>query len=146
MSRVTCDTNRSPSRTATRTTPTLGRPVGHAQDDQAITSKSSDSRRVLSLQPRGLTEAIQAARARVRTGGFNRDYALRAGIEDTIRRATHTTGLRRARYRGLAKIRLDHAASATALSLIRVAAWGNGHPLDRANHSHLARLQLSLAA
>ncbi|MGW4517975.1 hypothetical protein ACWEO4_39900, partial [Streptomyces sp. NPDC004393] len=33
---------------ATRTTPTLGRPVGHAQDDQAITSKSSDSRRVLS--------------------------------------------------------------------------------------------------
>ncbi|MGW4518735.1 hypothetical protein ACWEO4_44165, partial [Streptomyces sp. NPDC004393] len=33
----------------TRTTPTLGRPVGHAQDDQAITSKSSDSRRVLSM-------------------------------------------------------------------------------------------------
>ncbi|MEU1598249.1 transposase, partial [Streptomyces sp. NPDC005708] len=60
--------------------------------------------------------------------------------------ATHTTGLRRARYRGLAKTHLDHTTSATALNLIRLAAWWNGHPLDRANHSHLARLQLRLAA
>ncbi|WP_189192582.1 hypothetical protein [Streptomyces albiflavescens] len=39
--------------------------------------------------------------------------------------------LRRARYRGLVKTRLDHTTSATAL--IRLAAWRNGHPLDRTN-------------
>ncbi|MGW1091197.1 IS1182 family transposase [Streptomyces sp. NPDC002596] len=110
--------------------------------DQCTSARSN--RRRLSLQPRELTEAIQAARAHQQTGDFNRDYALRAGVEGTIRQATHTTGLRRARYRGLAKIHLDHTTSATALNLIRITAWWNGHPLDRANHSHLARLQLSL--
>ncbi|WP_406466535.1 IS1182 family transposase [Streptomyces sp. NBC_01594] len=112
--------------------------------DQCTSARSN--RRRLSLQPRELTQAIQAARAHQQTGDFNRDYALRAGVEGTIRQATHTTGLRRARYRGLAKIHLDHTTSATALNLIRIAAWWNGHPLDRANHSHLTRLQLSLVA
>jgi hypothetical protein len=40
----------------------------------------------------------------------------------------------------------DHAFSAVALSLIRLDAWWNGHPLDRTRVSHLARLDLSLAA
>ncbi|WP_181384030.1 transposase [Streptomyces sp. NWU339] len=96
--------------------------------------------------PRELTEAIRAARAQQRDGTWQRDYALRAGVEGTIRQATHTTGLRRARYRGLAKTHLDHTTSAAALNLIRLNAWWNGHPLDRVNHSHLARLQLRLAA
>jgi hypothetical protein len=52
----------------------------------------------------------------------------------------------RARYRGLAKIHPDHTTAATALNLIRTNAWWNGHPLDRANHSHLARLELTLTA
>ncbi|WP_243639888.1 transposase [Streptacidiphilus pinicola] len=104
------------------------------------------NRRQLSLYPKELTEAIRDARAQQQTGDWQRDYALRSGVEGTIRQATHTTGLRRARYRGLAKTHLDHSISATALNLIRLHAWWNGHPLDRANHSHLARLQLSLAA
>lgn len=103
------------------------------------------NRRQLSLYPRELTEAVHNARAQQQTGDWNRDYALRAGIEGTIRQATHTTGLRRARYRGLAKTHLDHTTSATALNLIRLNAWWNGRPLDRANHSHLGRLQLSLS-
>ncbi|RAG82082.1 IS5/IS1182 family transposase, partial [Streptacidiphilus pinicola] len=75
-----------------------------------------------------------------------RATSLRCQVADSVSQATHTTGLRRARYRGLAKTHLDHSISATALNLIRLHAWWNGHPLDRANHSHLARLQLSLAA
>ncbi|MGI5518871.1 transposase [Streptomyces sp. CA-106131] len=107
---------------------------------------SSRKGRRLSLYPRELTEAIRTARAQQQDGTWQRDYALRAGIEGTIRQATHTTGLRRTRYRGLAKTHLDHTTSATALNLIRLNAWWNGHPLDRTNHSHLARLQLRLAA
>jgi transposase len=112
--------------------------------EQCTSARSN--RRQISLHPRELTEAIRAARAQQQTDEWNQDYALRAGVEGTVRQATHTTGLRRARYRGLAKTHLDHTTSATALNLIRLHAWWNGHPLDRASHSHLARLQLSLAA
>jgi hypothetical protein len=55
------------------------------------------------------------------------------------------TGMRHARYRGLAKTRLEHANAAVALNLIRLHAWWNGHPLDRTRTSHLARLELALA-
>jgi transposase len=112
---------------------------------EQCTSARSNHRQI-SLHPRELTEAIRAARAQQQTDEWNQDYALRAGVEGTVRQATHTTGLRRARYRGLAKTHLDHTTSATALNFIRLHAWWNGHPLDRASHSHLARLQLSLAA
>ncbi|MER6114195.1 transposase [Streptomyces hirsutus] len=56
------------------------------------------------------------------------------------------TGIRRARYRGLHKTHLEHVFSAVALNLIRLDAWWNGHPLDRTRTSHLAQLDLDLAA
>ncbi|WP_406428423.1 transposase [Streptomyces sp. NBC_00147] len=106
---------------------------------------SSCKGRRLSLYPRELTEAIRTARAQQGRNLAARLCAPRPG-RGAIRQATHTTGLRRARYRGLAKTHLDHTTSATALNLIRLNAWWNGHPLDRTNHNHLARLQLRLAA
>jgi hypothetical protein len=112
--------------------------------EQCTSSRSN--RRRLSLHPRELTDAVRAARTQQQSDDWNRDYALRAGVEGTIRQATTVTGLRRARYRGLAKTHLDHVTAATALNLIRVHAWGNGHPLDRASSSHLARLELALTA
>lgn len=102
--------------------------------------------RRLSLYPRELTEAVRTARAQQQDGTWQRNYALRAGVEGAIRQATHTTGLRRARYRGLAKTHLDHTTGAAALNLIRLHAWWHGRPLDRTNHCHLARLQLRLTA
>ena len=54
--------------------------------------------------------------------------------------------MRHARYRGLAKTRLEHTSAAVALNLIRLHAWWNGHPLDRTRTSHLARLELALAS
>lgn len=93
-----------------------------------------------------MTEALRRARAEQETKDWQKDYALRAGVEGTIRQATAVTGLRHARYRGLAKTHLDHVYSAVALNLIRLDAWWNSHPLDRTRTSHLARLELSLAA
>ncbi|MEU1303677.1 hypothetical protein ABZ443_28495 [Streptomyces shenzhenensis] len=60
--------------------------------------------------------------------------------------AKAVTGNRRARYRGLRKTHLEHVYSAVALSLIRLDAWWNGQPLDHTRTSHLARLDLTLAA
>ncbi|WWR51422.1 transposase [Streptomyces sp. SCSIO 30461] len=73
-------------------------------------------------------------------------YALRAGVEGTIRQATAVTGNRRTRYRGLGKTHLEHVYSAVALNLIRLDAWWSGQPLDHTRTSHLARLDLTLAA
>jgi hypothetical protein len=72
-------------------------------------------------------------------------HCRRAGVEGTMHQAT-SHGARRARYRGLPKTRLDHVYMACALNLLRLHAYWNGTPLDRQRTSHLARLELSLAA
>jgi hypothetical protein len=102
--------------------------------------------RQLFLRPREIHQAAAAA-ARAAEGGisFHADYARRAGIEGTMHQAA-SHGARRARYRGLPKTRLDHAYMATALNLLRLHAYWTGTPLDRRRTSHLARLELGLAA
>jgi Transposase DDE domain len=72
-------------------------------------------------------------------------YAIRAGVEGTIHQAVAVTGVRRCRYIGLPKTRLAHILAATALNLIRLAAWWTGPALRRPHTSHLARLDLGLA-
>lgn len=102
--------------------------------------------RQLSIRPRPVHHAVAAARARQTTTGFKATYRLRAGVESTIRQAVAVTGTRRSRYRGLAKTHLQHVYSAIGLNLIRLDAYFNGLPLDRTRTSHLARLELALAA
>jgi Transposase DDE domain len=93
-----------------------------------------------------MAEALRTARAQQQTKDWNTDYALRAGVEGTIRQAIAVTDLSQARYRGLAKTHLEHVYSAVALNLIRLHAWWNDHPLHRTRTTHLARLELRLAA
>jgi transposase len=102
--------------------------------------------RQLTLRPRPIQQALDAARAEQATTGWQRRYARRAGVESTIAQATKVTDTRRARYRGLAKTRLDHNVKATALNLIRLHAWWNGEILDPRRTTHLQRLELALAA
>jgi transposase len=106
---------------------------------------SSRKRRQITILPRDLAQAQAAARAAGTTISFQADYARRAGVEGTIHQAT-SHGARRARYRGLPKTRLDHVYMACALNLLRLQAYWTGTPLDRQRTSHLARLELSLAA
>ena len=102
--------------------------------------------RQLTIRPREVHQTQAAARAAQDTPSWQDKYARRAGVEGTIWQAVAVTGLRHARYRGLARTRLEHAYAAAALNLIRLHAWWNGHPLDRTRTSHLARLELALAA
>ena len=113
---------------------------------RAQCTTSAAGRRQLTVHPRQVHEAQLAARAAQDTRDFQARYALRAGVEGTIRQGVAVTGMRHARHRGLAKTRLEHANAATALNLIRLHAWWNGHPLDRTRTSHLARLELALAS
>ena len=101
---------------------------------------------VARLLPRRCWTGIQAAaRAAEDTIPFQADYARRAGVEGTMHQAT-SRAARRARYRGLPKTRLDHVYMACALNLLRLEAYWTGTPLDRQRTSHLARLELGLAA
>jgi transposase len=110
---------------------------------RALCTAGKRERRQLTLRPQPAQQALDAARAE-QTGKDWRDkYKIRAGVEGTVRQAIAVTGLRRARYRGLKKVHLEHVFSAVALNLIRLDAWWNGHPLDRTRTSHLARLELA---
>jgi hypothetical protein len=62
-------------------------------------------------------------RRMAQTDGFQRAIQLRAGIEATISELTRKYGLRRARYRGEAKLRLQTAFTAIAINLNRIIRW-----------------------
>jgi hypothetical protein len=112
---------------------------------RALRTTSGTNRRQLTVLPRDLAEAQAAARAAETTIGFQAGYARRAGVEGTMHQAA-SHGARRARYRGLPKTRPDHVYMACALNLLRLQAFWTGTPLDRQRTSHLARLELGLAA
>ena len=112
--------------------------------DRCTSAKSN--RRQLSLHPREMTDALRLARAQQQIKNWNTDYALRAGVEGTIRQAVAVTSMHRARYQGMAKTHLEHVFSAVALNLLRLHTWWNGNALDRTRTTHLARLELRLAA
>ena len=60
------------------------------------------------------------ARGQLTTEAGRRLYARRAGIEGTISQGVRAFGLRRARYRGLAKTHLQHVATAAAINFGRL--------------------------
>ena len=103
-------------------------------------TRSTQHGRGLSLRPEAEHASLQAARARQATPDFQKIYATRAGIEGTLSQAVRVAGLRYARYLGLAKTTLQHLLAATAINLLRVAAWFNGRPLARTRTSAFARL------
>ncbi|MCY0962524.1 transposase [Streptomyces sp. H27-H5] len=107
---------------------------------------SKPGRRMLTLRPEELHENLARARAEQKTDTWKNKYALRAGVEGTINQALDITGIRRARYRGLPKVRLQHAFSATALNAIRLDAHWTESPLRRTRTSRLERLAYQLTA
>jgi transposase len=111
-------------------------------------TSSARGARQVGLRPRHIHEAITAARTEQASQPWKDRYKIRAGVEGTIRQATAVTGIRTARYLGLAKTSLEHAASATAINLIRLNAWWTSDPLGQTppRTTHLQRLHLTAAA
>lgn len=81
---------------------------------------TSGRRRQITLRSRELHEALRDARAEQTTQQWKIRYAARAGVEATMRQATHITGTRQARYLGLPKTTLEHTLAATAITMIRL--------------------------
>jgi len=90
--------------------------------------------------PRVAHEARHEALVRQETAEFREQYRTRAGVKGTISQAVRRTGLRRARYRGLSKLHVEHCAEATAVNLIRLVDHFAGTPRTRSRQSHLTRV------
>ena len=96
--------------------------------------------RLLKLRPQKLHEALHSARVRQTTAEFKQRYAKRAGVEGTLSQGTRRFELRRCRYFGLAKTRLQHVATATAMNLTRLVTWLQGLPSAKTRFSRLAAI------
>ncbi|MFJ6564201.1 transposase [Streptomyces sp. NPDC091412] len=65
---------------------------------------------------------------------------IRAGVESTIAQGVQRCGLRRSRYRGLAKTSLQHQLTGAAINLARINAHIIQTPWARTRVSHFAAL------
>ena len=115
------------------------RDCGACLDCAACAGPHAD-RRLMTLRTQGEYEALAGARRRQQAPDFAAMYAWRAGVEATMSWAVRGFGLRRARYVGLEKVRLQHAATAAALNLVRIARWIVGLPIAGSRASPFAHL------
>jgi transposase len=107
---------------------------------RAKCTKSETLPRALTIQPQAPFEALRAARQRQQDDAFRQHYARRAGVEGTIAQGTAVADLRRARYSGLPKTRLQHILTALGLNLLRLGAWWADVPQARSRTSAFAAL------
>jgi hypothetical protein len=112
---------------------------GPCPERSRCTTARRDGRK-LTLRSRDAHLALQAARQTQTTAVFKRRYAKRAGIEGTLAQGVQVSGLRTARYRGLAKVHLQHVLTACALNLRRLDAWWAGRPFAPTRHAPFVRL------
>lgn len=82
--------------------------------------------RTLTVYPEAEYRAQEQARQRQETEEFKTLYKARAGIEGTLSQGVRRTGLRQARYHGLARTHLQHVATAVAINAIRLVDWFTG--------------------
>ncbi|GAB2995146.1 hypothetical protein GCM10023080_071890 [Streptomyces pseudoechinosporeus] len=87
--------------------------------------------RALALLPRPLHEIQTHNRLEQATEEWQQRYAIRAGIEATLSQNIRTCGLRRTRYRGLARTHVQHVLTAMACNLHRLADWFDSAPRKR---------------
>ncbi len=107
---------------------------------RARCTRAATRPRQLSLRPREEYAALQLARARQATDDFATRYRHRAGVAGTIAQGVRACGMRRARYRSLPKVRLEHVTIAVGISLQRLDDWWAGVPRACARVSRFAAL------
>jgi len=86
-------------------------------------TRAKHTGRTLTLYPKEIHEAQLVARDRQETEAFKQIYQKRAGIEGTISQGVRKMGLRKSRYIGLPRTRLQHLATAAGINLFRVFDW-----------------------
>ncbi len=110
---------------------------------RSLCTQAAGSPRRVTLRAQTDHEMLQRARRLQRTPEWKARYERRAGIEGTISQGTRGFGLRRSRYIGEAKTHLQHILTASAINLVRFAAWKAGVPHAKTRISRFAALKAS---
>ena len=102
-------------------------------------------RRTVTIRPQAAYQALEAARARGTSRTFKKEYGRRAGSEGTFSHSTRTLHLRRCRYIGLPKTRLQHLLTAAAMNFVRVGLWLDNTPRAKTRRSRFTVLMSAAA-
>jgi transposase len=108
-------------------------------------SRAKSNSRTLTVYPQEQYEALTRAREQEKTEEFRQLYAARSGIEGTISQATRIMKVRRSRYIGLERTRLQHVAIAAAINVTRLANWLQGERPAPTRSSPFLELAAKLA-
>jgi transposase len=105
-----------------------------------LCTRSKTAPRKLTLRPQAEYQALQVVRQQQTTLVWKETYNQRAGIEGTLSQGVNAFGLRRSRYLGLAKTRLQHILTSAAMNIVRMVAWVQGVPHAQTRISRFAAL------
>ncbi len=118
----------------------FSRPVCRACNFRSLCTRSKTDPRFIRLRPQAEHQAIQSIRQQQQTEEWIERYNTRAGVEGTLSQGIRAFGLRRTRYLGLAKARLEHIMTAVAMNVVRLVAWLRGIPHAKTRTSRFAAL------
>ena len=110
------------------------------RDCRSRTDCTKIDRRILTVHRQEEFQALAEARRLEKTPEWKKLYQKRAGVEGTISQAVRNNGLRRARYIGIAKMRLQTILTAAAINLSRITNWLGGVLLAKTRRSTFADL------
>ena len=74
---------------------------------------------------------------------YKERYKRRAGIEGTLSQGVRGFGMRRSRYRGLAKTHLQNVLIGTAINIDRLVNWLDGIPTAKTRTSRFKALKVA---
>ena len=97
--------------------------------------------RSLSFLPQAHYEALEQTRELHRSVEGKERYKRRAGIEGTLSQGVRGFGMRRSRYRGLAKTHLQNVLIGTAINIDRLVNWFDGVPTAKTRISRFKALE-----
>ena len=130
-----------------------GRPIVYVRfrrsDCRACSSRSlctrakSGKARCLLFQPRAQYEALKEAREQQTTPQWQQRYNARAGVEGLMSQAVRAHGMRRCRYRGLAKTAVQETATAAGINVLRVTDWLASKRPEKTRTTHFQRLHMT---
>lgn len=107
---------------------------------RGLCTRSPTEARSLTLRTKKRHQALQEVRKQQNTEEWQQTYNKRAGIEGTISQGVNAFGMRRSRYLGLAKTRLQHVLTSTAINVKRIVSWLQGTPHAQTRTSRFAAL------
>ena len=86
-------------------------------------TRSKTAGRTLQLKEQKTHELMARMRLKSKESNMKQRYQIRSGIESTISQGVRGFGLRFSRYIGLEKTALQHALTAAAINMERLAIW-----------------------